>query len=169
MLLQNAQPIAERLKTELAPYCERIEIAGSIRRQKPEVKDIELVVIPKHVPADMFGSTTEPHPDFCRIINALEKVKGEPTGKYTQRILPEGIKVDIFIADPDNWGLIYAIRTGSADFSYKILGGAWVRCGYKSVNGYLMEGEKRVPVREEEELFRLLRLPFTPPEQRSMV
>lgn len=168
MNLLQAQTIAERLKAELAPYCERIEIAGSIRRQKAEVKDIELVVIPKRVVADMFGTATEPHPDFCRIINALEKVKGEPTGKYTQRILPEGIKVDIFIADADNWGLIYAIRTGSADFSYKILGGAWVRCGYKSVNGYLMSGDTRVPVREEAELFALLRLPFTPPEERTV-
>jgi DNA polymerase/3'-5' exonuclease PolX len=27
----------------LAPYCNRLEIAGSIRRQRPEVKDVELV------------------------------------------------------------------------------------------------------------------------------
>jgi DNA polymerase/3'-5' exonuclease PolX len=38
----QALAIAEQTRTALAPYCERIEIAGSIRRQKPQVKDIEL-------------------------------------------------------------------------------------------------------------------------------
>ncbi len=47
MKLDKALEIAERTKKLLAPYCERIEIAGSIRRKKPEVKDIELVAIPK--------------------------------------------------------------------------------------------------------------------------
>ncbi len=47
MQLDKALEIAEKTKELLAPYCERIEIAGSIRRKKPEVKDIELVAIPK--------------------------------------------------------------------------------------------------------------------------
>lgn len=47
MKLEQAQSIAEELRRELEPGCERIEIAGSIRRKKPEVKDIELCLIPK--------------------------------------------------------------------------------------------------------------------------
>ena len=39
--------IATRVKAELAPHCEAISIAGSIRRQVPEVNDIEIVCIPK--------------------------------------------------------------------------------------------------------------------------
>ena len=31
----------------ISPYCERIEIAGSLRRGKPEVHDIEIVAEPK--------------------------------------------------------------------------------------------------------------------------
>lgn len=46
--LQTARGIAEELLREMRPFCERAEIAGSIRREKSEVKDIELVVIPRH-------------------------------------------------------------------------------------------------------------------------
>ena len=56
MNLQQAQQIAERIKSELAPHCDRIEIAGSIRRKKPEVKDIEIVCIPKPYETGLFAS-----------------------------------------------------------------------------------------------------------------
>lgn len=47
MNLDYAKQIAEALIEELRPYCERISIAGSIRRGKQEVKDIEIVAVPK--------------------------------------------------------------------------------------------------------------------------
>ncbi|GAH73129.1 unnamed protein product, partial [marine sediment metagenome] len=49
MELEKAKVIAENLKSLLAPVCEKIEVAGSIRRQKPDVGDIELLCIPKYV------------------------------------------------------------------------------------------------------------------------
>jgi DNA polymerase/3'-5' exonuclease PolX len=82
--------LAEEALNALKPYCERALIAGSIRRMKPEVKDIELVAIPKQVPAGLFGDTLEVDPDFCAAVCRWPKVKGEPTGKYTQRGLPGG-------------------------------------------------------------------------------
>lgn len=56
MKLDKALEIAERIKELLAPYSERIEIAGSIRRKKPEVKDVELVAIPKPYDVGLFES-----------------------------------------------------------------------------------------------------------------
>ncbi|MDP2873417.1 MAG: hypothetical protein Q8P31_12890, partial [Bacillota bacterium] len=47
MELQKARVIAEELKMLLEPGCARIEIAGSIRRRKPDPGDIELLFIPK--------------------------------------------------------------------------------------------------------------------------
>jgi len=47
MELEKAKAIAEELKELLAPACERIRIAGSIRRRKPDVGDIEILAIPK--------------------------------------------------------------------------------------------------------------------------
>jgi len=152
----DAIAIAKKYKDLLSPYCSRIEIAGSIRRAKPEVGDIELVAIPK----DIEG--------FANEVNKLEKVKGEPTGKYTQRILPEGINLDLFIANERNWGLIFAIRTGSADFSHKVLATGWVKKGYHSVNGMLIKDGKEVEVREERDLFDLIGIPYMGPELRNL-
>lgn len=41
-----ALAIAQRLKQRMNPHCLRVEIAGSVRRQKAEVGDIEIVAIP---------------------------------------------------------------------------------------------------------------------------
>lgn len=49
MELEKAKVIAEDLTSLLAPVCEKIKVAGSIRRRKTQVGDIELLVIPKYV------------------------------------------------------------------------------------------------------------------------
>ena len=154
MRKDEAKKIADKYIELLKPYCERIEIAGSVRREKPEVKDIEIVAIPQ----DLIG--------FSREVNKLQKIKGEPTGKYTQRKLPEGINLDLFISNRRNWGLIFAIRTGSADFSHKILACGWVKAGYKSENGILKKNGQEIEIREEKDLFDLIGIPFVDPRLR---
>jgi DNA polymerase (family 10) len=152
--------IAEWVKFRLAPHCERIEIAGSIRRRKPVCKDIEIVAIPKPYDTGLFES------GIAVPVNQWQKVKGILPCKYTQRILPQGIKLDLFFAEPGNWGLIYAIRTGSAEFSHKVLATGWVRQGYHSNEGYLYKGTTRIEIREETELFDLLGMKFIEPNLR---
>ncbi|MFA7256928.1 MAG: hypothetical protein WC047_05080 [Kiritimatiellales bacterium] len=168
MKLNYATEIAERILSELAPYCDRIEIAGSIRRRKPEVGDIEIVAIPKRVDDGMLFSNIVTHPKFCILVNRWPAVKGKPTGKYTQRILPEGIKLDLFMADYDNWGLIFAMRTGSAAYSHKVLATGWFRAGYHSTDGHLVKDGHKIPVREERELFNLIGIPWVEPWERNL-
>ena len=43
---EEAAEIGYQLLEWLAPYCQRAEIAGSVRRGKAEVKDLEIVAIP---------------------------------------------------------------------------------------------------------------------------
>jgi DNA polymerase/3'-5' exonuclease PolX len=161
MKLEQALEIAERIKAELEPHCDRIEIAGSIRRRKPEVGDIEIVAIPKPYEVDLFSS------GIATVVNKWQKVKGELPCKYTQRILPDGIKLDLFFAHHRNWGLIYAIRTGSAEYSHKVLACGWVRNGYKSVDGMLSHHGVEVSVDEEYDLFRIAGVIYTEPERRE--
>lgn len=164
----QALAIAEHTRAVLAPYCARIDIAGSIRRRKPQVKDIELVAIPRQVPTGLFGDELVTDPDFCAVVNQWPAVKGTPSGRYTQRRLPEGIILDLFMADPDNWGFILALRTGSAAFSQHILGASWVRAGYRSMDGMLHKDGALIPVREERDLFTLLGIPWVGPEAREV-
>ena len=162
MTLAIAMLIAERVKAELASHCERIEIAGSIRREKPEVGDIEIVAVPKPYDVGLFES------GIATIVSRWPKVKGELPCKYTQRVLPEGINLDLFFATPDNWGVIYAIRTGSAEYSHRVLAAGWCRKGYRSEGGVLIDGKGReVHVREERDLFTLIGVPWTEPRRRT--
>ncbi len=170
MKLAEARTIAERVRSDLAPWCDRIEIAGSIRRRKPEVGDIEIVCIPKVVDAGFLGDTVR-HPGFVTYLARLPRLKGDPAvNKYTQILLPEGVNLDLFTAKPDNWGLIFAIRTGSADYSHRVLARGWVRRGYKSADGMLhdAETEEAVPVREEADLYRIIGIPWCEPKDREV-
>jgi len=75
MKLEEAKKIAEKYLNLLKPYCLRAEIAGSIRREKPEVKDIEIVCIRNESQIN----------EFSKMVNSFGKViKGKPTGKYMQ-------------------------------------------------------------------------------------
>lgn len=158
----KALQIAEKIKEQLTPFCERIEIAGSIRRKKPFVKDIEIVAIPKPYDVGLFQS------GIATIVNQWQKVKGELPCKYTQRKLPDDIMLDLFFAERGNWGLIYAIRTGSAEYSHKILATGWVKNGYKSKDGYLIYNNKSIAVLEEKDLFARSGVHFIDPEFRNM-
>lgn len=162
MQYEEALALAEQVRGQLAPHCERIEIAGSIRRKKPEVKDIELVAIPKPYDTGLFES------GVAAVVNAWPKVKGTLPCKYTQRILPGGMVLDLFFADRTNWGLIYAIRTGSAAYSHEVLAKGWVARGYHSSEGRLLYQGKEVPVLEEEDLFRRIGIRYVEPEYRNL-
>jgi|SRR3990167_7667591 len=158
MKLSEAKVIADKYVEMLKPFCKRIEIAGSIRREKPEVGDIEIVCI----------RNTKYLRSFCNAVDTLRKVKGTPLGNYTQRILPEGIKLDLFMCYEVNWGLIYAIRTGSADYSHNVLATGWVKAGYNSDDGMLFKDHRHIPVYEEEDLFKLIGLKFVHPTKRNL-
>jgi len=155
MEFEKAKVIACKYLQLLKPFCLRIEIAGSIRRQKANPKDIELVAIPQKRPSDLFGDEYQACPEFVKVVNSWRKIKGEPNGKYTQRALPEGINLDLFVASPENWGLIFAIRTGSAEFSHRILATTWAIKGFKSINGTLYKNNLPIQIREEIDLFSL--------------
>jgi DNA polymerase/3'-5' exonuclease PolX len=175
MQLSTAIEIGDRIKARLSPYCDRIEIAGSIRRRKPEVGDIEIVAIPRIVACgcDLFGEPTfNRDPGFAvEVVGCGRPMKGDPrVAKYirfeTRSIDEPIIKVDLFTATLNNWGLILAIRTGSADFSHRVLACGWVRCGYHSVNGMLTKNGVPVPVREERDLFEMAGVEWREPQAR---
>jgi DNA polymerase/3'-5' exonuclease PolX len=157
MKYEHALEIAQSVRDQLAPFCHRCEIAGSIRRKKAECGDVEIVCIPKNPVG------------YVAVINKWKKVKGDAIAKYTQRIHTSGIKLDIFTATQKNWGLIYAIRTGSADFSHRVLAVGWVKAGYESKDGMLTKKRtgEIVNVQEEADLFRMIFHPFVKPEDRN--
>ena len=169
MELLRAASIAEHWSGRLAAYCDRIKVAGSIRRKRPEVGDIEIVCIPKMVTVldGLFGTKKIRHPGFAEALKGAVILKGDPSaGKYMQFNLPEGIKLDLFTTTRENWGFIYAIRTGSSEFS-QFLAKRWVSRGYRGIIGNLCRDGVSVPTPTEKSLFDLLGLDVVPPEKRN--
>jgi DNA polymerase/3'-5' exonuclease PolX len=159
MLYTEAKPIADKLKVLLEPYCERIEVAGSIRREKEIVKDIEIVLIPKNT--NKLFNVLGLH--LLRLNRDFQYIKN---GDKYKQFYYQGIKVDLFVAHPDNWGYIFAIRTGSAEYSHNVLASGWVKKGFKGVDGFLTRNGEIIPVKEEIDLFNILEIEYREPSKR---
>jgi len=166
MTFTKAHALAVSIKAKLSPYCSRCEIAGSIRRRCQEVGDVEIVCVPLKEKDGLFDDIMVVNRGFIQAVNQWEKVRGNPEGSYTQRII-DGEKLDIFIANENNWGLIYAVRTGSRDFSHYKLASRWKKLGYESKHGVLWKDDEPTYVREEKDLFKLLGRDWVEPEDRD--
>jgi DNA polymerase/3'-5' exonuclease PolX len=166
MTYDEAYAQAIHVVAQLAPFCVRCEIAGSIRRRKPHPKDIEVVAHPSRLADGLFDDHQRVHPGFCAIVNRWTRLKGEPTGRYTQRRLPSGAVLDLFMADADNYGSIVLIRTGDAAFSKDFMGRRLRRAGFEQREGYVWRKGQKVRVAEERMLFELVGMPYLEPWNR---
>jgi DNA polymerase/3'-5' exonuclease PolX len=175
--LTEAERIAAAIVADLAPFCARIQVAGSVRRRKEFVGDIEVVAIPCYAPAGLFGDCMANLLwEHLHASDAYRFTKGDhANGRYYQLVLPAhpGLQLDLFLAQPDNWGLTLLVRTGSAAFSTAMLARWKRRQGLGraqpgSVDGRLVTRDGRaVPTPEEATVFQLLEMQPVPPEQRS--
>lgn len=181
--------IARDILAELAPFCKRAYIAGSLRRMKPDPKDIEIVAEPMTIEAqdgffDMKQVRTEA---FISKVAGLGKIlKGKPAdGRYVNIELGGGLKLDLFIPQESDFIRQYVIRTGSANYIKQTIASGWRRlgwCGTEDGLRLMTECEKKSedkwvcitpnptlpPVwQTEEEFFKWLNIEFVKPENRS--
>jgi DNA polymerase/3'-5' exonuclease PolX len=160
MKLAQAQKIAEETVALLAPHCDRIAIAGSVRRLKQEPGDIEIVAIPRPYGVGLLES------GVATVLDRWECIKGNLPCKYTQRKLPCGEVLDFFTAVPENWGIIFCIRTGPWEFSKRMVGTWLPRHGITCSEGFLWKDGRKLVVTMEEEVFDYAQIPYIRPEHR---
>ena len=167
------RPVAERIVEALAPYCERIELAGSLRRMRPQIGDIEIVAIPRR-PVNLFGQTLDNGPTGLDRFLDERGVRFAKRGRKYQQFTYGRYKVDLFLTTAETWGCVFAIRTGSADFSHWLVSpqprGAcpWsVRFGGKDAHpGRLLHDGRLLATPEESDVFAALGLAWVEPEER---
>lgn len=115
MELQKAKAIAEELVELLRPACQRVTIAGSIRRQKPDPGDIEILAIPKF---DGLIDLLDQKLKWLIGIHSLEyrhNKKGSITYGPKNKLLSHvdsGIGLDVFSTDAECWPVALVVRTG---------------------------------------------------------
>jgi DNA polymerase (family 10) len=167
MELQKVETIALGVVLNLKPCCDRIEIAGSIRRRKPFVHDIDIVCIPDN--------------RLGRFIQALKDMgKIEMGGEKLIRVKLPSIDLDIYIASPSTWATLLLIRTGSKEHNIKLCSRA-KSMGMKlhadgsglfrlqenfGIFGPMAPREERIAGDTEDSIFKALNLPYLAPEKR---
>ena len=119
MKLDLALKLAERIVTEITPYCDKVVIAGSIRRKREEVGDIDIVVEPR----DRAGLRQRVMQSNPRIIAA---------GPQNLEVeLQRGVRLDLWIATGEqptlfgemgtNFGSLLLCRTGCVTHNIKLV------------------------------------------------
>jgi DNA polymerase/3'-5' exonuclease PolX len=162
--------IAQGFVEIIRPYCERVEIAGSLRRKKETIGDIEVVCTPKYSEPglDLFGQPVQGQSLFEEYAGTFHLLKNGPHYKQIQLA---SILVDLFITTPEQWGVIYTIRTGSSDFSHWLVtsrqqgGGCpgWM----KVKDGRVIDTKGHIyETPEEKDVFNALQIPWLEPERR---
>jgi len=193
IFIGDARRAAHAICGILQDACERIEIAGSIRRMIAMVGDIEIVCQPKF----LMGQRSNYISAIDELLDEIIPIDGTlfagdvadkglrwntdcpANGSKYKRMLWVGqdgpmqrIPVDLFcVLPPASWGALMAIRTGPAEFSKGIVtkrrnGGA-MPDKLLQRDGALWGPEGRVETSEETDYFQVLGVPCWAPEERT--
>jgi len=155
MELQEAEKLAKRIVKQILPHCERVEVAGSIRRRKEECRDVDVVLIPKPFLWSRIIATLQ------RTMDAEVLKRGESIAQLTI----EGVNVDLYVASPETFGIVLLLRTGSAAHNIKLSMLAQKK-GLKLTHKGLTRGDVVIG-QTEREIFESLDLPYKNPEERG--
>lgn len=168
----------------LRPACSRIEIAGSIRRLEAYVGDIEIVAAPRfEETTDGIWSEPAQHDLLAARLLELRGVLGprvvtvhradgteeasSRVGDRYQALDYEGVPVDLFIVRPPaEWGVLFTIRTGPADWSQRLVTECQRRFNRVS-GGQLLHLGKPVACPEERDFLAAIGQPWVEPWERS--
>ncbi len=184
----TAEFVAKELLSHLAPHCDQIEVAGSYRRGKKTVGDIEIVFVPKyhhgwradfllHTPeiADTDVIIDGMLANYILAKRALETKAGTAWGKKNKLAIHRatGLPVDLFTATRENFANYLVCRTGGAKSNVAICNAAIAK-GWKW-NPYgegfsrpATQPEKREihTCATEREVFEFVGLPYLEPHER---
>jgi len=136
---------------------ERCEIAGSLRRSKETIGDIDLLV-------SMKGPTQALMKKFTGQAQ-VEDILAEGETKSSVR-LKSGIQVDLRVVSAHEFPFAWLYFTGSKEHNTELRGIAKDK-GLKLNEYGLFKGEKAIPCQDEAAIYRALGLHYIPPEARE--
>jgi DNA polymerase (family 10) len=155
-VLPIANDIVEHLKKK-APVS-KIDLAGSLRRWKDTIKDIDIL------------ATSDNPKEVMRVFVHLPHVKDVLMQGPTKStvIIHEDLQVDLRVVEKESYGAALAYFTGSKAHNIRLREMAMKR-GLK-INEYgIFRGkdEKKIGGEKEEDVYKILGLPYIPPELRE--
>ena len=134
----------------------QIEVAGSYRRRRETVGDLDILV-----------TTTEPSRTIARFTDYPDAKEVTARGETRAAIaLRGGLQVDLRVVDPDEYGAALLYFTGSKSHNIELRQRAIDR-GWKLSEYGLFKGERRLAGRTEADVYGKLELAEIPPELRE--
>jgi len=160
ILLSRALPIADQIVDALraASGADRVEVAGSLRRSADSVKDLDIV-----------ATATDPAA-LVRTLAALSLVETvQSSGDAGARVLlHSGMKVDLKVVEPDQFGNVLQHFTGSKAHNVALREAAVRRGLHVSEYGILDDADGRtLRCATEEEVYATLGMAWIAPELRE--
>src|SRR3954451_21906167 len=160
IILSRAIPIADQIVGALraTPAAERVEVAGSLRRRADSVKDLDII------------ATASDPKALTATLKEMELVESvQSSGDAGARVtLHTGMKVDLKVVEPDQFGNVLQHFTGSKAHNVALRENAVRRGLHVSEYGILDDATgETVRCATEEEVYEKLGLAYVPPELRE--
>jgi DNA polymerase (family 10) len=156
--LHDILPMADAIVGKLSklPGVSHVEAAGSIRRRKETVGDIDLIMssVKPKVALDAFTTLPE-----------VEAVTSRGADRASVRYR-SGCNGDLIVLPPENYALVLHHFTGNREHNVALRELA-IKRGMKLSEYGLFKGKKRLPVKTEADIYQALGLDFIPPEIRE--
>ncbi len=152
--LSIALPIKQRLQKNKLVL--KVEIAGSIRRKKPTIRDIDILVATNN-PKELMNF-------FVGLPEAREVIMKGPAKSSIRTI--EGIQVDLRAVKQEQWGSALLYFTGSKQHNIELRKIA-IKKGLKLNEYGLFKRKKIIASKKEEEIYKALGLQYLEPEKRE--
>ncbi len=144
-------------KFEKIKDVERVDVAGSVRRRKETIGDIDILVISKN---------SKPIMDFFTSMPETESVLVYGKTKSSVR-LKNGLDADIRVVPKESYGAALNYFTGSKDHGIALRELA-IKKGWKLNEYGLFEGDKQIAGKTENDLYEKLGMHYIEPELREM-
>ncbi|MBI4642905.1 MAG: DNA polymerase/3'-5' exonuclease PolX [Deltaproteobacteria bacterium] len=157
-LLGDILPIADSVLKKLRGLkeVEKADTAGSLRRMKDTIGDVDFLVVSNHPEKVM---------DFFVSLPGVVKVWGHGSTKSSVR-LKEGFDMDLRVIPPESYGAALQYFTGSKEHNIALRKIA-IDQGYKLSEYGLFQGNTPVAAETEEEVYAKLGMAWIPPELRE--
>lgn len=175
--------VAEQTVERLGRFCDRIEIAGSLRRQCAQVGDIEIIAVPTSA-RNLFGTpTSDPsaldvHLDALIGMGKIRHVERQRWGSRQKSFMFDTgqgtYQVDLFLQpDPQTWGVNMMLRTGSAGFNSMMVRqrykGGWCPDDLRFDKARIWRNGTALSTPTERDVFNVLGLEWIEPQDREVI
>jgi DNA polymerase/3'-5' exonuclease PolX len=173
-----ALDIASDFIHQISAACDRIEIVGSLRRQKVGVNDIDLLVIPRFIQVQdetLFGGPYQENQldkqlsQLCLSHDMELDANGTKIKRFLKTVDSDTVPIDLYVATEQTWWTLLLIRTGSRQHNIKLARRAMELQMHLKADGsgLLTSNGRIISVGSEEEIFQHLKIEYRSPEERD--